>query len=88
MARLTNGRFPGVELFSVVFTICSIRRRCLIGVIIVEGVISILLRFVVCDCFCCARVFIVELCNGVLPVGKCGIPTRRAVVNGVRKFVL
>jgi len=77
-----------VEVFSVVLIIWSIIRRCLIGVTIVDGVVSILIRFVVCICFCCARVFIVELFNGVLPVGKCGIPTRRAFVNGVRIFVL
>ncbi len=75
-----------VEVFSVLSTIWSIRRRCLIGVTVVDGVVSILIRFVVCICFCCARVFIIELFNGVLPVGKCGIPTRRDVVNGVRIF--
>ncbi len=78
--------FPMAKLCVEVFSVVLIILRCLIGVIIVDGVVSILIRFVVCICFSCARVFIVVLFNGVLPVGKCGIPTRRAVVNGVRRF--
>jgi hypothetical protein len=67
--------------FFIVLTTGLIRRRCLAGV---TTVVSIFIRFVVCNCFC-VRNFIVELNNGVLPVGNCGIPTRRAVVKGVRK---
>ncbi len=59
------------EIFCVIFTffivsaISLTRRRCLTGVTIVDDVVSIFIRL-----FVCVRNFIVELSNGVLPVGN------------------
>jgi hypothetical protein len=79
-----NKLYDEIFSFFIVSSTSLARRRCLTGVTIVDDVVSILQRFVVCNCFC-VRNFIVELSNGVLPVGNCGTPTRRVVVNGVRR---